>query len=124
MPAPRGTARDEFATECDWSIALGRRFAAAGVRAALVYSSGFAEEGGASADIQARVREIARATGLTVGGPNVVGFMNVVDAVVATFSPAVDLAALPALRADPRERRIGIVSQSGGLGFALFNRGL
>ncbi|WP_374446736.1 acetate--CoA ligase family protein [Stella sp.] len=97
--------------------------AAAGVRSALVYSGGFAEEGGEKRGLQDEVSAIAARTGMRVGGPNSVGFLNVAGAVCATFSPAIDFAALPAQRA-PAGRRIGIVSQSGGLGFAIFNRGL
>src|SRR5205807_269816 len=52
------------------------------------------------------------------------GLLDLAEPVAATFSPAIDFAALPGLRADPSRRRIGIISQSGGLGFALFNRGL
>ena len=101
-----------------------RDCAAAGVRAAVVYSAGFAEEGGEdNAALQAQVREIARAKNMIVAGPNLVGFLNVAHGLAATFSPAVDFAALDRLRADTRPR-IAIVSQSGGLGFALFNRGV
>ena len=98
--------------------------AAAGVRAAYVFSSGFAEEGGDKRAQQERIREISRRTGLIVAGPNAIGFMNVTLPIVASFTPAVDLSALPRLRAQPAERRIAIVSQSGGLAFAFFNRGL
>jgi acyl-CoA synthetase (NDP forming) len=99
--------------------------AAAGVRSALVFSSGFAEEeGGAHRALQDQVREIARETGMAVAGPNSVGMLDLAQPLAATFSPAIDFAALPGLRADPTRRRIGIISQSGGLGFALFNRGL
>ncbi|HZS85164.1 MAG TPA: acetate--CoA ligase family protein [Stellaceae bacterium] len=99
--------------------------AAAGVKSALVFSSGFAEEGGdAHRALQERIAAIAQASGMIVAGPNSVGMVDIMGPLVASFSPAVDLALLPALRADPAARRIGIVSQSGGLGFALFNRGL
>lgn len=97
--------------------------AAAGVRSALVYSGGFAEEGAEKRGLQEEVTAIAARTGMRVGGPNSVGFLNVAGAVCATFSPAIDFAALPGQRA-AATRRIGIVSQSGGLGFAIFNRGL
>jgi acetate---CoA ligase (ADP-forming) len=102
-----------------------RQCAAAGVRSALVFSSGFAEEeGGAHRALQDQLRAIARETGMAVAGPNSVGLLDLGQPLAATFSPAIDFAALPGLRADPTRRRIGIVSQSGGLGFALFNRGL
>jgi acyl-CoA synthetase (NDP forming) len=61
---------------------------------------------------------------MAVAGPNSVGMLDLAEPLAATFSPAIDFAALPALRADTSRRRIGIISQSGGLGFALFNRGL
>jgi hypothetical protein len=97
--------------------------AAAGVRSVLVYSGGFADEGDEKRGLQDEVAAIAARTGIRVGGPNSVGFLNVTGGVCATFSPAIDFAALPAQRAAAGPR-IGIVSQSGGLGFAIFNRGL
>ena len=98
--------------------------AAAGVRAAYIFSSGFAEEGGDRHQLQSRIRAVAERTGIIVGGPNAVGLMNVRLPLVASFTPAVDLAALPHLAAAAAPRRIAVVSQSGGLAFAFFNRGL
>ncbi len=99
--------------------------AAAGVRSALVFSSGFAEEdGGEHRALQDQVRAIARDGAMAVAGPNSVGFLDLAAPLAATFSPAIDFAALPGLQADSSRRRIGVISQSGGLGFALFNRGL
>jgi len=98
--------------------------AAAGVRAAYIFSSGFAEEGRDKQALQQRIREISERTQMIIGGPNAVGFMNVSLPLVASFTPAVDFAALPALRAAKAPRRIAVVSQSGGLAFAFFNRGV
>jgi len=99
--------------------------AAAGVRSALIFSSGFAEEEGEDhRALQDRIRAIVRDSAMAVAGPNSVGMLDLAKPLAATFSPAIDFAALPALRANPSNRRIGIISQSGGLGFALFNRGL
>lgn len=95
--------------------------AAAGVRNAVVISSGFAEDDAAPADLQDQVAALARRTGMRICGPNAEGFHNEVDRVSATFSPAVDRAADDNPTACPR--RIGIVAQSGGMGFALYNRG-
>ena len=95
--------------------------AAAGVRNAVVISSGFAEDEDAPPELQARIGELARRTGMRVLGPNTTGFHNEVARVSATFSPAVDRDADPfptALTA-----RVGIIAQSGGMGFALYNRG-
>ncbi len=95
--------------------------AAAGAHNAVVISSGFAEDGAAPADLQDQVAALARRTGMRVCGPNAEGFHNEVDRVSATFSPAVDRDAddNPTATAN----RIGIVAQSGGMGFALYNRG-
>lgn len=96
--------------------------AAAGVSHAIVISSGFAEDGIAPSDLQDRVAAMARRTGLRVCGPNAEGFHNELGRVTATFSPATDRDAIIAAPALPQ--RIAIVAQSGGMGFALYNRGL
>jgi len=95
--------------------------AAAGVRNCVIISSGFAEEGGDSAAMQDRIVEIAKRTGMRISGPNAEGFMSEVQKVAATFSPTVDVkpghTPLVATR-----RRVGIVAQSGGIGFAIKHR--
>jgi acetate---CoA ligase (ADP-forming) len=94
----------------------------AGVRYAVIIASGFAEEGGPQSELQHRVTEIARRFGIRVCGPNTEGFHNEIAKVSATFSPAIDhgrdVEPLIATR-----RRIGIVAQSGGIGFSLYHRG-
>ncbi|MEA2842223.1 MAG: hypothetical protein QOF41_3553 [Methylobacteriaceae bacterium] len=96
--------------------------ARAGVRNAVIISSGFAEEGGTSADVQREIAALAARTGMRISGPNAEGFYNEIDGVAATFSPAVDVKEGAARHVATR-RRIGIVAQSGGIGFALYNRG-
>jgi acyl-CoA synthetase (NDP forming) len=96
--------------------------AQAGVRNAVIISSGFAEEGGSSIDMQRDIAALARRTGMRISGPNAEGFHNEIGRVAATFSPAVDIKA-GAARLVASTRRIGIIAQSGGIGFALYNRG-
>ncbi|MBV9393099.1 MAG: acetate--CoA ligase family protein, partial [Methylobacteriaceae bacterium] len=96
--------------------------ARAGVRNAVIISSGFAEEGGRSADLQRDIAALTRRTGMRISGPNAEGFYNEIGRVAATFSPAVDVKP-GAARLVVTTRRIGIVAQSGGIGFALYNRG-
>lgn len=96
--------------------------ATAGVGHAVIITSGFAEEGGAAADAQAEIAALARRTGLRVCGPNAQGFHNEPGHVAATFSPTVDVKG-DRQPIDLRARRVGIVSQSGGLGFAFYNHG-
>ena len=95
--------------------------AAAGVRNAVIISSGFAEEGGDSAAMQDAIVELAKKTGMRISGPNAEGFYSEVQRVAATFSPTVDVKPNePRLVAS--RRRIGIVAQSGGIGFAIYHR--
>ncbi|MEH2473919.1 acyl-CoA synthetase (NDP forming) [Nitrobacteraceae bacterium AZCC 2161] len=95
--------------------------AAVGVKNAIIISSGFAEEGGDSADMQDAIAALAKQTGMRISGPNAEGFFNETKRVAATFSPTVDVRPdRPRLLAT--KRRIGIVAQSGGIGFAIYNR--
>lgn len=82
---------------------------AAGARAAIVMSSGFAEVGDEGAAMQQRLVEIARAGGLTLLGPNCLGVMNLREKLFATFSPA-------PLAGTPQPGTVAIVSQSGAFG--------
>jgi acyl-CoA synthetase (NDP forming) len=93
--------------------------AAAGIVGALIFSSGFGEAGVEGERLQAELREVVRRTGIRVAGPNAEGFLNTRASTAATFSPAVHVDP----GTEPPGRDIGIVSQSGGLGFALYNRG-
>lgn len=95
--------------------------AAAGVRNAVIISSGFAEEGGDSAALQDAISALAKRTGMRISGPNAEGFFSQVQRVAATFSPAVDVkqGVVPLVATT---RRIGIVAQSGGIGFAYYHR--
>jgi acetate---CoA ligase (ADP-forming) len=95
--------------------------AAAGVKNAVIISSGFAEEGGDSAAMQDAIVALAKKTGMRISGPNAEGFYSQVQRVAATFSPTVDVkSGAPPLVATVR--RIGIVAQSGGIGFAIYHR--
>src|SRR5258705_3455927 len=98
-----------------------KQCAAAGVKNAVIISSGFAEEGGDSAAMQDAIAELAKKTGMRISGPNAEGFYSEAQRVAATFSPTIDVKAdTPRLIAT--RRRIGIVAQSGGIGFAIYHR--
>jgi acyl-CoA synthetase (NDP forming) len=92
-----------------------------GVRNAIIISSGFAEEGGDSTAMQDAIAALAKSTGMRISGPNAEGFYNEAKRVAATFSPTVDVKP-DAPRLIATRRRIGIVAQSGGIGFAFYNR--
>jgi acyl-CoA synthetase (NDP forming) len=92
-----------------------------GVKNAIIISSGFAEEGGDSTAMQDAIAALAKSSGMRISGPNAEGFYNEAGRVAATFSPTVDVKPdVPRLIAT--RRRIGIVAQSGGIGFAIYNR--
>src|SRR5215218_3587081 len=95
--------------------------AAASVKNAVIISSGFAEEGGDSAAMQDEIVAIARRSGMRISGPNAEGFLSEVQKVAATFSPTVDIK--PGhVSLTATTRRIAIVAQSGGIGFAIKHR--
>jgi len=95
--------------------------AAVGVKNAVIISSGFAEEGGDSAAMQDKIAAIAKRTGMRISGPNAEGFLSEVQKVAATFSPTVDVKPghVPLVAT---KRRVAIVAQSGGIGFAIKHR--
>jgi len=102
-----------------------RECAAAGVRGAIVFTSGFAEEGGDMAAAQAEITRIAHESGMRIGGPNAMGYFNARGRVAATFSQAIDTEeAARGIDAHDLPGGIAVVSQSGGLGFSIYNRAL
>jgi acyl-CoA synthetase (NDP forming) len=78
------------------------------IKAIVIYSAGFAEEGEKGKADQARIAEFARSNGITVAGPNCLGLINYVDGVPLSFGP---------LKPEPLEGRpaVAIVSQSGAM---------
>lgn len=95
--------------------------AVAGIGAAVVLSSGFAEVGAEHAALQRKISAIAAEWDLALLGPNSVGFLTRDAQVRATFSPGAQIASPRAMNAP---KRAAIVSQSGGIGFAIYNRGV
>ena len=87
--------------------ALGRR----GVRAAVIFSSGFGEMGAEGQALEQALADAARRHGLRICGPNCLGFINAFDNVYATFSQYADGETGPG--------PIAFVSQSGAFGTAI-----
>jgi acyl-CoA synthetase (NDP forming) len=95
----------------------------AGIRAALVIASGFAEEsGGHGRELQARMREIAERCDMAVCGPNSTGFLNNFISLAACFSPTVENKTVALEPAVSSGKRAGVTSQSGGFTFAFLSR--
>ena len=86
--------------------------AAAGVRALVVLSAGFAETSPEGAERQAQLLRVCREAGMRLIGPNCLGVVNTNPKVRldATFGPAMPLAG-----------RVGFLSQSGALGLAVID---
>ncbi|PRZ42246.1 acyl-CoA synthetase (NDP forming) [Antricoccus suffuscus] len=81
------------------------------VRAAVVFSAGFAEMGADGADLQRQIRELARRSGMRVLGPNCIGVVNSKQGVYASFSAVADYMADRSYRSG-----VAFVSQSGAVG--------
>ncbi|WP_243700829.1 acetate--CoA ligase family protein [Paralcaligenes ureilyticus] len=92
---------------CPVIEALGRK----GVRAAVVFSSGFGEMGAAGKEREAALLAMARANGVRICGPNCLGLINAFDKVYATFSQYAD--------GDTAPGPVGFVTQSGAFGTAI-----
>src|SRR5439155_9934846 len=84
---------------------------AAGVRALVVISAGFAETGSPGAERQERLLALVREHGARMLGPNCLGIASTAVHLNATFAP----------RSFP-PGKIGFSSQSGALGLALLER--
>lgn len=93
-----------------------RECAAAGVKLAVVVSSGFGEGQGSGLELAEEIRKDLLTTDMRVLGPNCEGFASLPAQAPVTFSPVLDYerSGLP-LKAGG----VSVLSQSGGLGFAV-----
>lgn len=87
--------------------ALGAR----GIRAAVIFSSGFGEMGPAGEALEQALADRAQSCGVVLCGPNCLGFINAFDNVYATFSQYADGETGPG--------PIAFVTQSGAFGTAI-----
>ncbi len=87
------------------------------VKAAVVFSSGFAEMGNAGKEAQNKIKELARTKNLRVCGPNCIGLINFNNRIALSFSQLLEIDTLI-------PGNIGFISQSGALGGSLVNRAM
>ena len=80
-----------------------------GVKATVIFSSGFAETGSEGEAAQARLLEIAGASGMRIMGPNCMGLAGFGSRMIMTFGFSMETK-------PPELGPIGIVSQSGAYG--------
>lgn len=91
----------------------------AGARSAIIFAAGFAETGREDRKAQQdRLTAISRESGIRIIGPNCLGAVNYATGAALTYTntPVLTDAAGQVVR--PHAKSIGLVSQSGGLGFA------
>ena len=113
LTIPAATVADEL-----------ERCGKAGVKAAMIVASGFAEDKAETgATMQKQIAEVARRYDMAVCGPNAEGFMSAEARLCPTFSPAVETLDVPLLPERTGGGRVAVVSQSGGIGFSFFDRG-
>ncbi len=86
-----------------------RACAALGVKAVVIFSSGFAETSIDGARAQREMQEIARASGMRLLGPNCLGLFNSALGFYGTFASALDLGF-------PEAGGVAVASQSGAYG--------
>src|SRR5262249_52576022 len=95
-----------------------------GVRAAVVISSGFAEERGEAAqERDVALREVIQRHGIVVCGPNSEGLVNPLRPLVATFSPVFHDPSRSFPPVAGHARPIAVSCQSGALTFSFLSRG-
>ena len=93
-----------------------RECASAGVRAVVIMSSGFGEGTGAGAGLLESVADELAASGMRILGPNCEGLASLPADAPLTFSPVLDIDA-SGVQLNPGN--IAVLSQSGGMGFAV-----
>jgi acetate---CoA ligase (ADP-forming) len=80
-----------------------------GLRAAVVYSSGFGEAGADGVALERRLVDVATANGIAVCGPNTAGVLSTRTAFTGSFSHALD-------RGMPDPGAVMVITQSGAVG--------
>jgi acyl-CoA synthetase (NDP forming) len=93
-----------------------RDCAASGVRVAVIVSSGFGEGTGAGAAILDSAAPDLAASGMRILGPNCEGLASLPAGAPLTFSPVLDI---DASGTQLHPGNIAVLSQSGGMGFAV-----
>ncbi len=110
---PKGVDCAVIAVAAKVAVQTLRDCADQGVKSAVMFTSGFAEQSEDGAKAQREISEIARTSGMRIVGPNCLGVFNISAGWYGTFSNAPG-----ALRHPPGP--IGIVSQSGAYGAHVF----
>lgn len=98
-----------------------RECAQAGVRSVAIFSAGFSEADRTDIGAESALGQLTQQSGMRIAGPNCEGFVNLWEDIAVGFSPALDYQR--GLTKSLKAGSIAIISQSGGLGFALLSEG-
>ncbi|WP_159078743.1 acetate--CoA ligase family protein [Orrella marina] len=91
---------------------------------AIIISSGFSEAGNSGKNLQLELKNILRNHSMRISGPNAEGFYAANNNLVATFSPGIRIKNKnQEIKHVKINKSIGLISQSGGLGFSFYERG-
>ena len=101
------------ALPAEHTVAAVRASAEKGVKACIVFSSGFSEAGAAGKAAEVELARIVRDSGIRVLGPNCLGLFTAHTGFYGSFSNTLD-------RALPEPGSLSIVSQSGAFGTHLY----
>lgn len=85
-----------------------------GIKRAVIFSSGFAETGAEGKIIQEEIIATAKKYQMRLIGPNCLGILNASSGMIASFSASLELDCI-------KTGHLALVSQSGAVGFMLFN---
>jgi acetyltransferase len=86
-----------------------------GVKSVVIQASGFGESRGDGKGIQERLKARIKESGIRVVGPNCAGIVNTTENIVVSPIPCYEIDEIP-------KGRIGLITQSGGMGGACFSR--
>lgn len=109
----------------DAVIAEVERCGKAGIKAAAIVASGFAEQAGDEGEAMQRdLSAMIAKYDMAVTGPNSLGFVSFAKSLKPTFSPAIARASLPLLPEWHTDGgRAAVIAQSGAIGFGMYDRG-
>ena len=91
--------------------------AAKGIKAVILFTSGFAEVGPDGLELQSQLIDLAAEHDILMLGPNCVGLINLNNSVMASFAQIVDLEPVS-------PKSLGFVSQSGAYGVMIYRQAL
>ncbi len=87
-----------------------RECEAIGIKNVVIISSGFKEKDATGAALEEEIRALSQRSGITLLGPNTLGFLDTSSGFNGTFLPA-----------SHRRGPVSVISQSGGVGMALLS---